>query len=93
MLFLGKNPVNVLVPRADRLLLHLRDGAKFIGDAGPQMIGIMGGIHDNLFDAFSRFKQAARLRAIPLVTRRYPEAVRQTKRIHGGVDLGGQAAF
>ena len=68
-------------------------GAKVCGDEVAQVIGVVGGIRDDMADALQPVDQAARLWTAAPLPQRDCEPDRQAERIHGGVDLGCQAAF
>jgi len=69
MALLVERPVDGLVAAAGRVLLDLGRRAQFLGDDQAQVVGIVGGIGDDVTDARQPFDQATRLRAVAPVAR------------------------
>jgi len=92
MAFLVKCPVDGLGPAARRVLLDLRSCVQLGGDEAAQVIGIVGGVGDDMADPLQPLDQTARLRAVAPVPGRDLEPDGQAERIDGGVDLGRQPA-
>ena len=78
---------------ARRVLLDLSRRVELRADELPQVIGVIGGIGDDMANAFQPLDQAARLRAVAPLTRRDLKPDRQAERVDGGVDLGGQTTL
>ena len=64
-----------------------------VGDEGPQVIRIVGCIHDDMLRVRQPFDQAAGLRAVTPLAGCYDGSDRKAKRVYRGVDLRRQAAF
>lgn len=62
-------------------------------DEVAQVIGVVGGIGDDMADALQPLDQTACLRAVAPLPWRDRNPDRQTERIDGGVDLRRKAAF
>jgi len=88
-----QHPVNRIPSVACRILFDLRPRAQIIGDEYAQVIGVLGGIHDDTTDAFQASDQAACVRAVTPLAGRDREPYRQAGRIDRGVELCRQAAF
>jgi hypothetical protein len=56
------------------------------------VVGVIGGVGDDVSNALEPFEQAARLRTVAPVSGRDLEAQRQPEGVDCGVDLGGQPA-
>ena len=91
--FLVECPIDVSAFTAGRVAFDVRCCAKIIGDECPQMIGIVGSVHDDMLRCGQTFDQPTRLRAVTPLSGRDYGSDRQPKRIHRSVDFGGQAAF
>ena len=70
----------------------MRGGLQFGVDETAEMVGVIGGIGDDMADAFEPFREAPRLRAVAPLAGRNDEADRIAKGIDDGMDLAGQAA-
>ena len=92
MALLVECPVDCFRAGSGRVLLDLRGCSKVFGDEGPEVVGVVGCVGDDMTDAFEAFDQPAGLRAVAAMTGRDLDADRQPERIHGGMDLRGQAA-
>lgn len=92
MALLVERPVDGLGPAARRVLLDLGRCTDVVGDEGAQVVGVVGGVGDDVADAIEPFEQAAGLWAAAPMSRRDLEAQRQTEGVDRGVDLGGQPA-
>lgn len=92
MTLLVERPVDGLCPASRWVLLDLRRRPEVGGDERSQVIGVVGGVGDDVADAVEPLEQFARLRAVAPVPGRDLEAQRQPERVNGHVDLGGQPA-
>jgi hypothetical protein len=75
-----------------RVLLDLGFGFQLVMDEAAQMVGVVGGIGDDMRRSLQPLDQAACLSAVAPVPGRDGEADRQAEGIGGGVDLGRQVA-
>ena len=92
MALLVEHPVDGFGSTACRVPLDPSRRAEVVGDEGAQVIGVAGGVCDDMVDAVESFEQAARLGTVAPVSGCDLEAQRQPESIDGGVDLGGQPA-
>ena len=87
-----EHPVDGFGAAAGRVLLDLRGRPQLVGDEVAEMVGVIARIGDYMTDVNQPCDQRAGLRAVAPVPGCDQEPDRQTQRIDGGVDLGGQPA-
>ena len=87
-----EHPVDGFGLAAGWVLLDLGGAPKRAGDEFAQMIGVIGGVGDDVANALQPLDQPARLRAVTPLPGGDLEPDRQSERIDSGVDLGGQTA-
>lgn len=88
-----EHPVDWAAFAASWIALDVGGCAEIIGNEGSQVIGVIGGVHNNVLRRRQTFNQATRLRAVAPLTGCNRDADRQAKRIDSGMYFGGQAAF
>ena len=93
MALLVEHPVDWAVFAAGWIALDMGRRAQIVGDEVSQVVGVVGGIHDDVTNARQPFDQAARLGAVAPLARCDREPDGQPERIDTGVDFGRQAAF
>ena len=91
--FFIEQPVDWPVFAPGRIALDMRGCAQIICDELPQMISIIGGVHDDMLRVCQPFDQATRLWAVTPLAGCDDGPDRQAEGIHSGMYLGGQSAF
>lgn len=66
--------------------------AKIVSDEGPQRIGIIGSIGNDVADTLQARQESLGLRTVAIVSRRRVDTDRQADGIDDRMQLGGQAA-
>ena len=93
MPFFVEFSIDVPTFTAGRVAFDVCCRAKIIGDECPQMIGIVGGVHDDMLRCGQTFDQRTRLPAVTQSAGCDTGSDQQSLRIHCSVDFGGQATF
>ncbi len=93
MAFLVERPVNETVFPPCWISFDMRGCAQIIGDESAQMVGIIGGIHDDVLRVRQPFDQSTRLRAVTPLTGGDDGSDWQFECVDRRMDLRGQAAF
>lgn len=88
-----ESPVDRMAHDAGRVLLDVRRCLELIANEAAQMIGIIGGVGDDVSNSAQALNEAARLRTITPLARRDGEADRQAKSVDRDMDLGRQASL
>lgn len=91
--FFVECPVDFAPHGTGRVLLDVGRGFEVVADEGPQMVGVIRGVGDDMAHTRHALDQPARLRAVAPLPGRDDDAERQAEGIHGGMDFGGQPAF
>ena len=90
MAFLVERPVDGLVTCPAWVLFDLCDRPEFVGDKGPQSVGVVAGVRDHMPHALQPGDQPLGLRPVAPMARGDLEPDRQAKSIDSGMDLGRQ---
>lgn len=89
---LVEHPINGQFLGPAGVLFDLGLRAEVLGDEAAQMVGVAGGISNDMANALKSGDQTLCLRAVAPVPRRDLDAHRQVERINGGIDFGRQSA-
>ncbi len=84
-------PVDGRLCRSAGIGLDVRGGTEIVGNEGTQRIGIIGGIGDDVADAFETCQQRLGLRTITPLSRCRMDPDRQADGVDSGMQLGRQA--
>lgn len=93
MALLIERPIKRAIFAPGWIALDMRHRTEIICDEIAKIIGIIGGIHDDMTHTRQPFDQARRLRTIAPLSGRDGEPDRQAQGIYRRMELRGQATF
>ena len=93
MALLVEHPIDWMLDHTCWILFDLGHCHEFFVDEPAQVVGVIGGISDDMADALQPLDQAACLRAVAPLSWRDLKADRQAEGVDGGMDLRRQSAF